>query len=292
MAISASLVKQLRERTGAGMMECKKALQNADGDLDAAAENMRREGLAKADKKAGRVAAEGRIANAVSGDKTVAVLAEVNCETDFVGKNEEFIAFADDVANLILEEQPADVQALGDLYMGGESVEDKRRALIATLGENITIRRFARLVASEGQIDVYSHGARIAAAVAVAGGQEGLARDLAMHVAATAPDYLSAEQVPEERRNSEKAMLMEQARESGKPEDIIEKMVEGRLKKFLSEITLEGQAFVKDPDVTVGKLAADQDARIEGYDRLEVGEGIEKKEEDFAEEVRAQAGNA
>lgn len=292
MAISASLVKQLRERTGAGMMECKKALQNADGDLDAAAENMRREGLAKADKKAGRVAAEGRIANAVSGDKTVAVLVEVNCETDFVGKNEDFIAFADDVAKLILEEEPVDVQALGDLYMGGESVEDKRRALIATLGENITVRRFARLAASEGQIDVYSHGARIAAAVAVAGGQEGLTRDLAMHVAATAPDYLSAEQVPEERRNSEKAMLMEQARESGKPEDIIEKMVEGRLKKFLSEITLEGQPFVKDPDVTVGKLVADQDARIEGYDRLEVGEGIEKKEEDFAEEVRAQAGNA
>ncbi|MGB7754965.1 MAG: translation elongation factor Ts [Salinisphaera sp.] len=289
MAISASLVKELRERTGAGMMECKKALQATDGDIDAAAENMRREGLAKADKKAGRVAAEGRIASATSADNTAAVLVEVNCETDFVGKNEEFIEFAEEVAKLVLEKEPADVEALGDMYLGGETVEDKRRALIAKLGEKITVRRFERIDAAEGRIDVYSHGARIASAVAVSGGDDELLRDLAMHVAASAPAHLSTEDVPEERRNAEKELLMAQARDSGKPEDIIEKMVEGRLKKFLGEITLMGQPFVKDPDVTVEKLVSERGAKIESYARLEVGEGIEKKQEDFAAEVRAQA---
>lgn len=289
MAISASLVKELRERTGAGMMECKKALQAADGDIEAAAENMRREGLAKADKKAGRVAAEGRIASATSADNTAAVLVEVNCETDFVGKNEEFIEFADEVAKLVLEKSPDGVEALGEMYMGGETIEDKRRALIAKLGEKITVRRFERIDAGTGRIDVYSHGARIASAVAVSGGDEALGRDLAMHVAASAPAHLSTEDVPAERRNAEKELLMAQARDSGKPEDIIEKMVEGRLKKFLGEITLLGQPFVKDPDMTVEKLVAERGATIEAYARLEVGEGIEKKEEDFAAEVRAQA---
>lgn len=289
MAISASLVKQLRERTGAGMMECKKALQATDGDIEAAAENMRREGLAKADKKAGRVAAEGRIAAATSADNTAAVLVEVNCETDFVGKNEEFIEFADEVAKIVLEKEPADVEALGEFYMGGETLEDKRRALIAKLGEKITVRRFERVEAGEGRISVYSHGARIAAAVAVSGGEDALVRDLAMHVAASAPAHLATEDVPEERRNAEKELLMAQARDSGKPEHIIEKMVEGRLNKFLGEITLMGQPFVKDPDVTVEKLVSERGATVEGYARLEVGEGIEKKEEDFAAEVRAQA---
>ncbi|WP_423820792.1 translation elongation factor Ts [Salinisphaera sp. SPP-AMP-43] len=291
MAISAALVKELRERTGAGMMECKKALQAADGDIEAAAETMRREGLAKADKKAGRVAAEGRIASAVSDDKSAAVLVEVNCETDFVGKNEDFVQFADEIAQLVLDKQPADVEALGDIDMGGETVEDKRRALIATLGEKVTVRRFHRVEAAsgDGRINVYLHGVRIAAAVAVNGGDDELARDLAMHVAASAPAHLSTEDVPEERRNSEKEVLMAQARDSGKPENIVEKMVEGRLNKFLGEITLLGQPFVKDPDTTVGKLVSDKGAQITDFARLEVGEGIEKKEEDFAAEVRAQA---
>ena len=292
MAISAALVKELRERTGAGMMECKKALTATDGDIEAAAENMRREGLAKADKKAGRVAAEGRIATATSTAKDAAVLVEVNCETDFVGKNEEFVEFADALAALILEKQPMSAEEVNDLHLAGQTVDDRRREMTAKLGEKIDVRRFARVEAVGGNLDVYSHGARIASVVAVEGGNESLARDLAMHVAATNPAFLSTEDVPEERRNSEKEMLLAQARDSGKPDDIIEKMVEGRLNKFLGEITLVGQPFVKDPDTTVGKLAADQNAKITAFARLEVGEGIEKKEEDFAEEVKKQAGTS
>jgi elongation factor Ts len=289
MAISAALVKELRERTGAGMMECKKALTATDGDIDAAADNMRREGLAKADKKAGRVAAEGRVATALSSDKTVAILLEVNCETDFVGKNDDFIGFAEMAAQAAIDNAPADVDALAAIEIDGESIDAKRRALVAKLGENITIRRFRRIEAGEGKLDVYMHGARIGSAVAVSGGEDTLARDLAMHVAATAPAHLSADHVPQERRDSEKELLMAQARDSGKPEEIIEKMVEGRLRKFLGEITLMGQPFVKDPDVTVEKLCKQQNATVTDYARIEVGEGIEKKQEDFAAEVKAQA---
>jgi len=289
MAISAAQVKELRERTGAGMMECKKALQATDGDIDAAADNMRREGLAKADKKASRVAAEGRIAVAVNSDNTAAVLLEVNCETDFVGKNEDFIAFADNVAKAALNDHPADVDALGELSVSGDTVDGHRRALIAKLGEKIAVRRFRRIEAVDGTLDVYQHGSGIASAVALTGGDQALARDLAMHVAASSPAHLSADDVPAERRAQEKEIFMAQARDSGKPEDIIEKMVEGRLRKFLGEITLMGQPFVKDPDTTVEKLVKSKDATITDYARLEVGEGIEKKQEDFAAEVKAQA---
>lgn len=289
MAISAALVKQLRERTGAGMMECKKALTATDGDIDAAADNMRREGLAKADKKAGRIAAEGRVATALSDDRNVAILLEVNCETDFVGKNDDFVGFAEQAAQAALAHGPADVDALAEIEVGGESLDARRRALVAKLGEKITIRRFRRIEAGEGKLDVYMHGARIGSAVAVAGGEDTLARDLAMHVAATAPAHLSADQVPQERRDAEKELLMAQARDSGKPENIIEKMVEGRLRKFLAEITLMGQPFVKDPDVTVEQLCDQQNASVIDYARIEVGEGIEKKPEDFAAEVKAQA---
>lgn len=289
MAISAALVKELRERTGAGMMECKKALTATDGDIEAAAENMRREGLAKADKKAGRVAAEGRVATALSDDRTVAILLEVNCETDFVGKNEDFVSFAEKAAQAALDHGPADVDALAEIEVDGETLDATRRALVAKLGENITIRRFRRIEAGDGRLDVYMHGSGIGSAVAVVGGEDALARDLAMHVAATAPAHLSAEQVPQERRDSEKQLLTAQARDSGKPEDIIEKMVEGRLRKFLAEITLMGQPFVKDPDVTVEKLCEQQNASVTDYARIEVGEGIEKKQEDFAAEVKAQA---
>ena len=289
MAISAALVKELRERTGAGMMECKKALQAADGDIEAAAEAMRREGLAKADKKADRIAAEGRVAAVVSEDAKSAVLVEVNCETDFVGKNDDFIAFAEAVARVVLDENPADVDALGALTIDGEDIEARRRALVAKLGEKITVRRFRRIESAEGRLDVYKHGARIGSAVAVSGGEPALARDLAMHVAATAPAHLSADDVPAERRQAEREILVAQAQDSGKPDDIIEKMVDGRLRKFLAEITLMGQPFVKDPDVTVEQLCKQQGATITDYARIEVGEGIEKKQEDFAAEVKAQA---
>lgn len=291
MTISAALVKELRQRTGAGMMECKRALQAADGDIDAAAETMRKEGLAKADKKAGRVAAEGRIAAAVSTDKQSAVLLEINCETDFVGKNDDFIAFGDNVAQLALEQSPADIDALLTLDSGGATVEQRRRELIATLGENIGVRRFRRISATgQGALEVYMHGARIGSAVAVEGGDGELARDLALHVAASAPAHLNADDVPASVLDSERQILIAQARDSGKPDDIIEKMVEGRLRKYLGEITLLGQPFVKDPDLTVEKLLKQKSATITDYARFEVGEGIEKKEEDFAAEVRAQAG--
>ncbi|HLQ84792.1 MAG TPA: translation elongation factor Ts, partial [Salinisphaeraceae bacterium] len=275
MTISAALVKELRQRTGAGMMECKRALQAANGDIDAAAETMRKEGLAKADKKAGRIAAEGRIATAQSSDGRAAVLLEINCETDFVGKNEDFVTFGDRVAELALEHAPADDAALAALaYESDASVEDKRREMVATLGENISVRRFRRIDAgANGVLEVYLHGARIGSAVAVSGGDATLARDLALHVAASAPAHLSADAVPAAVVEEERSVLMAQARDSGKPEDIVAKMVEGRLRKYLGEITLLGQPFVKDPDMTVEELLQQAGASVIDYARLEVGEG-------------------
>lgn len=293
MTISAAQVKQLRQRTGAGMMECKKALQAADGDIDAAAQAMRREGLAKADKKAGRVAAEGRIATAKSADGRSALLLEINCETDFVGKNDDFVAFGDGVAQVALDQAPANTDALAALAFEGATVEDKRRELVATLGENIALRRFRRVaVTDDGVLEVYLHGASIGSAVAISGGDAALARDLAMHVAASAPAHVSAEDVPEATRVAEREVLVAQARDSGKPDDIIDKMVDGRLRKFLGEITLLGQPFVKDPDLTVEQLVGNAGATVTDFARLEVGEGVEKNEADFAAEVRAQAGQS
>lgn len=292
MGISAAQVKELRERTGAGMMECKKALVAADGDIDAAADTMRREGLAKADKKAGRIAAEGCIVAPVSSDNKSAVLLEVNCETDFVGKNEDFTSFATQAGELALEKSAADVNALAEAELNGEPVEQRRRALVANLGENITLRRLRRVESANGVIGAYLHGSRIGSIVAIEGGDEELARDLAMHVAATAPQFLDEESVPADVRAKEKQILIDQAQDSGKPADIIEKMVEGRLRKFLAEMTLLGQPFVKDPDQTVEKLLKAAGAKVVDYARFEVGEGIEKKQEDFAAEVRAQAKSA
>ncbi len=289
MSISAAQVKELRERTGAGMMECKKALVAADGDIDAAADTMRREGLAKADKKAGRVAAEGCIAAPVADDAKSALLLEVNCETDFVGKNEEFTSFATQAAEVALAQVPADVTALGELELNGEPVEQRRRALVASLGENIGLRRLRRVEAGSGVVAAYLHGSRIGSVVALEGGDADLARDLAMHVAATAPQYLDADSVPADVRAKEKKILADQAKDSGKPDNIIEKMVAGRLRKFLAELTLLGQPFVKDPDQTVEKLLKSAGAKVTDYARFEVGEGIEKKPEDFAAEVKAQA---
>lgn len=288
MAITAALVKELRERTGAGMMECKKALVEMDGDIDAAIEHMRKTGMAKADKKAGRAAAEGLVAIKTSDDNKTAVMVEVNSETDFVAKSDEFKAFVDSIADLVLKEQPADIDALLSSNLpGGETVEDKRKAMIAKLGENMTVRRF-EIVNAQGQVASYSHGSKIGVLVDVEGGDAELGKDLAMHIAASKPVCVDESSVPQEELDKEKEIYTAQAQDSGKPADIIEKMVQGRLKKFLKEITLLGQPFVKDPDQTVEKLLKDKGAKVHGFVRLAVGEGVEKKEENFADEVMAQ----
>ncbi|MCR9090211.1 translation elongation factor Ts [Algiphilus sp.] len=288
MSISAALVKELRERTGAAMMDCKKALQATDGDIDAAIEKMRKDGMAKADKKASRVAADGTIA-IVERDNAVAMV-EVNSETDFVAKNEEFMALADKVATLAIEHRPVDVDALLAIDDGNGTLEEQRRALIAKLGEKMDIRRFVVVDNAGGPIATYRHGQRIGTVVALTAGDDAeLARDLAMHIAASNPQYRNAEDVPADVRASEKEILKSQAEDSGKPAEIIEKMIEGRLRKYLAEITLYGQPFVKDPDTTVEKLLKQKSTDVAQYVRFEVGEGIEKQESDFASEVKATA---
>jgi elongation factor Ts len=285
MNITADSVKQLRERTGAGMMECKKALVETQGNLDAAAELMRKSGLAKADKKAARVAAEGTVAVERAGHS--AVLVEVNCETDFVARSDEFSSFARDVARTALEKAPSDLNALLALTQGASTLEDQRRALIAKIGENISVRRFVRLTAP-GTLGAYVHGGRIGALVALKGGDEALAKDLAMHVAAANPAYIDANGVPPAVLDKEREILAEQTKAEKKPPEIIAKMVEGRLRKYLAEITLVGQPFVKDPDTTVEKLLKKADATVVQFVRYEVGAGIEKKHDDFVGEVMAQ----
>jgi len=286
MSITASMVKELRERTGAGMMECKKALVEANGDLDAAAEALRKSGQAKADKKAGRVAADGRVVIKKDGGK--AVIVEINSETDFVAKDENFVAFAESIAAAVVASGETDVAALAETDSGdGRSVEQARTDLVQKVGENISVRR-AQIVEADGPIGAYTHGARIGAIVALKGGDEGLARDIAMHVAAINPTCIDESGVPADMLEREKRIFSEQAAESGKPPEIVEKMVTGRIAKFLKEVTLVGQPFVKDPDVSVGKLLKGADASVAAFVRFEVGEGIEKKEDNFAEEVMAQ----
>jgi elongation factor Ts len=285
MNITADTVKQLRERTGAGMMECKKALVETKGDLDAAAELMRKSGLAKADKKAARVAAEGTVAVERAGNS--AVLVEVNCETDFVARSEEFQAYGREVAKAALAHCPPDVPALMQLTQGAGPLEDQRRALIAKIGENITVRRFVRVV-SPGPLGAYIHGSRIGSLVALQGGDESLARDLAMHVAAINPQYIDAGAVPAAVLNKEREILTDQTKAEKKPPEIIAKMVEGRLRKYLAEVTLLGQQFVRDEDVSVEKLLKKAGARVVQFVRYEVGAGIEKKHDDFVGEVMAQ----
>jgi elongation factor Ts len=285
MNITADTVKQLRERTGAGMMECKKALVETKGDLDAAAELMRKSGLAKADKKAARVAAEGTVT--VERAASSAVLVEVNCETDFVARSEEFLSFARAVGRAALEQAPADMQALLALAHGASSLEEQRRALIAKIGENISVRRFVRVTAP-GALGSYIHGGRIGSLVALKGGDEALAKDLAMHVAAANPAYIDAGAVPAAVLDKEREILAEQTKTEKKPPEIIAKMVEGRLRKYLAEITLVGQPFVKDPEVTVEKLLKKANATVVQFERYEVGAGIEKKHDDFVGEVMAQ----
>jgi len=291
MAITAAQVKELRERTGSGMMECKKALVDAGGDMDAAIEMLRKTGLAKADKKAGRVAAEGLIAVGVSEDGRSATLVEVNCETDFVAKKAEFQDFANAIAQRILAGKPADIEALLDmpLHDGDEtSIELARKSLIASIGENINVRRFTRLDATQGILAHYQHGVRIGVLVELQGGDAELARDIAMHIAASKPQCVAEADVPGEVIEKEREIFSAQAETSGKPANIIEKMVDGRIRKFLAEITLVGQPFVKDPDQTVGQLLKSAGAGVVGFARMELGEGIEKKTENFADEVMAQ----
>ncbi|HZO22886.1 MAG TPA: translation elongation factor Ts [Steroidobacteraceae bacterium] len=293
MNITADAVKQLRERTGAGMMECKRALVETQGDLDAAAELMRKQGHAKADKKAARVAAEGVVIIEKSADGRTAAMAEVNCETDFVAREQDFRAFAQVVAARALADRSPSLEALLAARAGNatETIEERRRALIAKIGENISVRRFVVLSSSD-HLGAYVHGTRIGALVVVTGGDAALAHDLAMHVAASNPRHLSAEDVPAEVVAKEREILTEQAQGEGKPPQIVAKMVEGRLRKALSEITLTGQPFVKDPDVSIEKLLKSAGAQVTAYARFEVGAGIEKKQDDFVAEVMAQVKSA
>jgi elongation factor Ts len=292
MAITASMVKELRERTGAGMMDCKKALSETGGDMEAAIELMRKSGAAKADKKASRTAADGCVVIAVSDDAKQAAIVEVNSETDFVAKDDNFAGFANAVGDAVLANKPADVEAISALSLGDQTVEEARTALIAKVGENIKVRRF-ELVSTEGQIASYQHGAKIGVIVALEGGDEELGKDIAMHIAASRPVCIDESGVPAETVAKEREIQLDIAMQSGKPQEIAEKMVDGRMRKFLGEITLVGQPFVKDPDQTVGKLLAAKGAKVISFTRVEVGEGIEKKQEmSFADEVAAQAAAA
>jgi elongation factor Ts len=292
MAVTAEAVKLLRERTGAGMMECKKALVETNGDLDAAAELMRKAGLAKADKKAARIAAEGVIVIERSPDARRAAIVEVNCETDFVAREQDFQSFAANVAKLALEHRPASLEALAALSLeNGSSVDETRRALIAKIGENVGVRRF-ELLEAPAVIGSYLHGSRIGALVAMKAGDEAVAKDIAMHVAAINPARVSAAEVPADEGAKERGIFLEQAKAdpktAGKPQEIVDKIVEGKVRKWLSEITLLGQPFVKDDKHTVEQYLKNAGGEVVSIIRYEVGAGIEKKQEDFAAEVMKQ----
>ncbi len=290
MAITAALVKELRERTSSGMMECKKALVETNGDIEAAIELMRKTGMAKADKKTSRTAAEGTIVIAASDDAKHAVIVEVNCETDFVTKGEDFQNFANAVAEAALANTaPTDIDALQQLVLdGGDTVLDASKKLIAKIGENINVRRFMRIANKDGLIASYLHGSRIGVVVDMTGGTEELGKDIAMHIAASNPICVSADDVSPELIAKEKEIFSAQAAESGKPPEIVEKMVNGRINKYLKEVTLLGQPFVKDSDKTIEQLLKEADSSVNAFARFEVGEGIEKKTENFADEVMAQ----
>ncbi|MFO1507768.1 MAG: translation elongation factor Ts [Lysobacterales bacterium] len=292
MEITAQLVKDLRERSGAGMMECKKALVQNGGDIEAAVEWLRKQGLAKADKKADRVAAEGRIALARAPGK--AVLVEVNCETDFVAKDENFIKFTDEAAATALASGAANVDVLKSAKTShGPTVEEGRQWLVTKIGENIQVRRLARATGA-GPIGAYVHGGRIGVLVALAGGDDDLAKGIAMHVAAMNPPYIAAENVPADFLAREKEIALAQMtdKDRAKPAAILDRIVSGKVAKIINEVTLTGQAYVLDTDKSVGEVLKAAGARVESMQRLAVGEGIEKKEEDFAAEVMKQAGLA
>ena len=288
--ITAELVKQLREKTGAGMMDCKKVLTETDGDMEKAAELLRERGISKAAKKSGRIAAEGLVAAYVTENKKVGAIVEVNAETDFVAKNDEFVSFVQDVAEIVAKENPSSVEALADVKYKetGKTVKEVLTDKIATIGENMSIRRFERFE-SDGLVESYIHGAgKIAVLVNFAKGETELAKDVCMQIAAARPEYLNREDVPQEQVAKEMEILKVQAMNEGKPAEIAEKMVQGRIGKYYSEICLLDQEFVKDPNVKVGQLISSKGAELTAYARFEKGEGIEKKEENFAEEVMKQ----
>lgn len=288
MSVTAAMVKQLRERTGAGMMECKRALVETSGDIDAAAEMMRKSGQAKADKKAGRIAAEGIVEIKTSPDGKSGVMVEINCETDFVAKDDNFLDFAQRAATVVLDSAPADVDALyASPYGDGRSVDEARRDVIAKIGENVAVRRFAKIGGGD-VLASYLHGARIGVLVALKGGDEDLARDVAMHIAASNPECLDESGLDAGTLAKEREIYLTQVRDSGKPAEILDKIVEGKMRKYVNAITLLGQPFVKDDKLTVGKLLDKSKASVVQFARFAVGEGIEKKEENFADEVRKQ----
>jgi len=289
--ITAARVKELRELTGLGMMECKKALEEAGGDMKKAEELLRIKSGAKASKAAGRVAADGAIGTYLSPDGKAGALVEVNAETDFVAKNPDFIAFAQGVAKLVAEKNPADVGALSGLDLGGDTVENARQKLVQKIGENITVRRFERIESGSRLVSYVHPGAKIAVIVDAAG-EESVAKDVAMHIAFAKPRFMSRDQVSPDVIAAERKILEARAAESGKPPEIVAKMVEGGINKFLGEITLLGQPFVKDDKLTVQKVLDAKKAKLAGYRFLVVGEGIEKKQSDFAAEVAAQVSAA
>lgn len=293
MAITAALVKELRERTGAGMMECKKALVESNGDIEMAIDNMRKAGQAKADKKADRVAAEGMVIAQVSDDQQSAVMLEINSETDFVARDENFVQFANAATQTALQNNISDIAALEQHTMSGSdvTVEQARQQLIAKIGENIKLRRVVSQKTS-GVIGAYIHGGRIGVLVNLTGGDQALAKDIAMHIAASGPLVVNPEDVAADVINKEKEIFTAQAQESGKPAEIIEKMIGGRINKFLQEVSLLGQPFVKDPNTKVGQLLKERGATVDSFIRYEVGEGIEKKADNFVEEVMAQVSEA
>ena len=286
--ITASMVKELREATSLGMMECKRALTETGGDFKAAEELLRIKSGAKASKAAGRVAAEGLVSIFVSADGKTGAMAEVNCETDFMARNDDFAAFAKDVAQAVAQNNPADVAALSNVALTGGSVEDVRKTLVMKLGENISLRHFVRYNTT-GKLAAYLHGSRIGVLLDYNGGNETLGKDLAMHIAASKPICVSKDQVSQDLLNQERKIYTAQAAESGKPANIIEKMVEGRIAKYLAEVTLLGQPFVKDPDTLVEKLLTTQGAQVKAFQMFTVGEGIEKVVVDYAAEVAAAA---
>ena len=291
MAVTAAQVKELRERTGLGMMECKKALVETNGDIDTAIDNLRKSGQAKAAKKAGRTAAEGIVVAKVSADGNTGILLEVNSETDFVARDDNFLKFANGVADRVLSTKETDVAKLLETAMeegGSDSIETTRSALVQKIGENIQVRRTYVMV-SEGLVSAYVHSGKIGVLVALNGGNDDLGKDVAMHVAASNPLVVNPDQVDQATLDKEKEIFSAQAAESGKPPEIVEKMVQGRIAKFLKEVSLVDQPFVKDPDTTVGKLVKGAGADVVAFTRIEVGEGIEKEEVDFAAEVMAQA---
>lgn len=286
MNITAALVKELRERTGAGMMDCKKALVATEGDMEKAIDYLREKGLSKAAKKAGRVAAEGAVVSYVSEDGKVGVIVEVNCETDFVGSNEDFKTLAASIAKHVAETNPADVETLLDSQMDGKAVKDIVTEAIAKIGENISVRRFVRYESAEGKVYSYIHaGGKIGVLVDMKGGDAELGKNIAMQVAAANPSYLNRTEVPASELDHEKEVLKEQARNEGKPENIIEKMILGRINKYYEEVCLVDQIYIRDNKMSITKLLKANNAEVARFARYLLGEGIEKKQENFAEEV-------